>query len=537
MASDIDHYRSALLKSKTDTRLLTLCKGSGDDPIQCSLATVDLEQNPRYEALSYCWGPPDNPGQIYLAKRTREVRENLWWALWHLRRGYEDRILWVDALCINQTNVAERNHQVGLMGRIYSQAFGVIVWLGGRADNSDLAMGCLKTIPFRLPTISSAEETSLRKLLGREYWKRMWILQEYGLASELTIWCGDKSVDWRAFEELIMKDRSYQEFSAAWVIDCRTARRTNDPPRQILIALVAAFLKRKCVDPRDTVYALLGIASDCKQGELKPDYSKSLFATYMSLMKLYLPPGPLFPVTIAGNPRNPAGVLAHVLQLYLRVCRTRAGFHVDLFGNWAETQFIDLNPLVPGQFEIPSHYAKFSLSSSGHFNDKWLERAIKWLEAPDKDAEDADSAEDEDYPRSFRTWPLYFPDNARQLSKLQLFIESYNEKGNIDIEISESNIKIPVKEVGVEIALDSESGLFTIKKTPPTTDIPSRTHATTPTRSTASSYASVAAQGATRSTSPQDWTIVETKPSRPNPQSKPARKTNPSTNSQGLNFR
>jgi hypothetical protein len=464
MALSIDPYHLAFLRSKTDTRLLTIHQGSGDDLIQCSLATADLEQNPRFEALSYCWGLPDNPRQIYLAEQRIGVRENLWWALWHLRRRDEDRVLWIDALCINQTHVEERNHQVGLMGRIYSQSFGVVVWLGRKADDSDLAMDCLNNILLRWPP-TLEEDTALRKLLDREYWQRMWILQEYGLASELTIRCGDKSVDWKAFEVLMKKDRAHQNSSAAWVIDCRTAQ-VNDSPRQILIALVDAFLDRDCLDPRDTVYALLGIASDCKQGGLTPDYSKPLFATYMSLMKLYLSPEPLFPVNVVDNPRNPAGVLAHVLQLYLETSCTRARLYSDMFGRWPKSRFGDLNPISPVQLQIPSHHAKFYLSSSNYFNDKGLERMIKWLEAPSQDAEDADSAEDEDS-RWFRTWPIYFPDKVKQLSKLQLFLASYNEGGNVDVELSESNIEILVKDKQVEIDLDSDSGLFTIKKTGP----------------------------------------------------------------------
>jgi hypothetical protein len=115
-------YQAVPLDLKTSTRLLTVHHGSGEGAIKCSLAIVDLETKPRYKALSYCWGSPDNAKQLLLDEHFVDVRENLWSALWHLRFPHDDRILWVDALCINQSDFLERNHQVGLMSTIYSKA-------------------------------------------------------------------------------------------------------------------------------------------------------------------------------------------------------------------------------------------------------------------------------------------------------------------------------------------------------------------------------------------------------------------------------
>lgn len=62
------------------------------------------------------------------------MRENLWWALFYLRHASAARVLWVDAICIDQNQILERNAQVKQMGRVYSQAESVLVWLG-RPDN------------------------------------------------------------------------------------------------------------------------------------------------------------------------------------------------------------------------------------------------------------------------------------------------------------------------------------------------------------------------------------------------------------------
>ena len=105
-----DIYTSLPIQRETDIRLLTLYQGSGDDDIRCSLKVTDLYQKPFYEALSYCWGSPNEERLIYLDKQEVRIRENLWWALRHLRLANEERILWIDALCINQKDIEERNH-------------------------------------------------------------------------------------------------------------------------------------------------------------------------------------------------------------------------------------------------------------------------------------------------------------------------------------------------------------------------------------------------------------------------------------------
>lgn len=86
------------------------------DEIICSLHLADLDDEQcQYEALSYEWGDPEKPPMfIELNGEKRSVRENLWWALWNLRDEKDVRILWIDALCIDQDNELEKNHQVSL---------------------------------------------------------------------------------------------------------------------------------------------------------------------------------------------------------------------------------------------------------------------------------------------------------------------------------------------------------------------------------------------------------------------------------------
>lgn len=101
-----------------------------NDRIVCRLMVKNLDDSPSYEALSYTWGNADYTKSIRLEGHSVLIRTNLADALMSLRHPTQSRILWTDALCINQQDVRERNHQVGQMGKIYSQAAEVLVWLG-----------------------------------------------------------------------------------------------------------------------------------------------------------------------------------------------------------------------------------------------------------------------------------------------------------------------------------------------------------------------------------------------------------------------
>lgn len=92
--------------------------------------TLHFASNPKYEALSCTWGPPEPVKTITINGYEVKVRENLYWALVNLQRGVTHRLFWVDAICINQDDLEERNRQVSLMAFIYSRAQAVLVWLG-----------------------------------------------------------------------------------------------------------------------------------------------------------------------------------------------------------------------------------------------------------------------------------------------------------------------------------------------------------------------------------------------------------------------
>ncbi|KAF2435387.1 hypothetical protein EJ08DRAFT_561504, partial [Tothia fuscella] len=183
-------------------RLLEILPGD-DLPISCLLHTFVLStgattntSNPGFDftALSYTWGPRNPTSQILLNGDLFAIRQNLWLALWAIRnkinqgcfQRYDWQLLCIDAICIDQDNVLERNHQVSLMKEIYSQASQVLVWLGDEREGSRTSFEFIKegSVQLEYPTTAfitlsnSIAYNALLALYRREYWARMWIVQE-----------------------------------------------------------------------------------------------------------------------------------------------------------------------------------------------------------------------------------------------------------------------------------------------------------------------------------------------------------------------
>jgi len=219
-----------------------------DGRIQCELQVKKLDHSPKYDAISYTWGEPDlYDFKIWLNQRLFPIRRNLLMALRALRRPFA-RDLWVDALCINQQDLAERGHQVQIMGQIYSKSRWVIVWLGTpdlrELESSDLDSNPesppLHDIPafefieqFEVESrsfdlygpeaandrgnndavidwkkkymVTGQEHPSLvefSQLCNLNYWKRLWILQEICLGKCVYLVYGTKKLKWELFYRL-----------------------------------------------------------------------------------------------------------------------------------------------------------------------------------------------------------------------------------------------------------------------------------------------------------------------------------------------
>jgi len=133
------NYQYTPLHHPESIRLLTLLYGEFSSPIRVRLAEVRLSKKPQYEALSYSWategGDTSLSSQIVCDEgKTLAVTKNCELALRYIRKGDSLTTLWVDAICINQQDIKERGHQVGIMRNVYANATKVLVWLGEESE-------------------------------------------------------------------------------------------------------------------------------------------------------------------------------------------------------------------------------------------------------------------------------------------------------------------------------------------------------------------------------------------------------------------
>jgi hypothetical protein len=150
--------------------------------IECRLSVCHLLDSGTahpFDALSYAWGSGDGSKSILIDNREYGVGANLHAALLHLRDGFVDRIVWVDAICIDQTNTEEKSRQVQSMAKIYAKASRVIVWLGEAAATSDQALEDLRmSLNQQSPPLDKINKQAILDLLKRSWFERIWVRRQ-----------------------------------------------------------------------------------------------------------------------------------------------------------------------------------------------------------------------------------------------------------------------------------------------------------------------------------------------------------------------
>ncbi|TGO56215.1 hypothetical protein BOTNAR_0228g00150 [Botryotinia narcissicola] len=284
-------YKRILGHCPDATRLVTLYPSSDpDSPLRCGICTDSLDNNPDYVALSYAWDEyyEKMPVQkVYGNGFPLHLRPNLHSALVHLREKTEPRMLWIYAICVDMQNLEERNFQVRLMARIYSQAEEVIMWLGESRNSSNTMTSEAKAVSVLNMknsldvSVTPYWETwgPLDALFRRSLWSRAWMIQESVVAKKLTVMCGHctSSFDhWHNLRELRRK-RLEPEFQLTRLFS-NDFSKVDDAAWDYVIAL-QTLRDRKHIssDYRDKLYALLGLLGDKERLDplLTPDYSLS----------------------------------------------------------------------------------------------------------------------------------------------------------------------------------------------------------------------------------------------------------------------
>ena len=344
------HFRYNTHKRLKDgqVRLITLLPGDEATDIKCRMRTAALSDNPLYEALSYQWCVDWRDDKILLHGRKFHVRYNLLAALRHLRHPVNPRVLWIDAICINQSDLVEKKGQIEQMGQVYSQASRVVVWLGGECDNSRVALDFLRQVAQQ--TLSDEEITSIFKahkyptldlamrqiLCGRSYWDRLWILQEILLGTaDITLHFGLDAISWQTLRLSIERLKHYLnslapepkykdylsipdlrvavEYGVAAKLDSIKNLLSSDGNSTpgVLRLLLGLAQRAKCCKWSDKIFGLLGMVDF----SMPVDYDKKPFELYSESMHY-------FKNALLINPRNDPAIhtmkLNHILQGLLK---------------------------------------------------------------------------------------------------------------------------------------------------------------------------------------------------------------------------
>ncbi|KAG0605200.1 hypothetical protein M758_9G039200 [Ceratodon purpureus] len=328
-------YDKSLDSNRQEIRLLSIVPGQEAEDIQCTLSVISLHDDPKYTALSYVWGDSNTRKQISVNRTSFDVTLNLESALRHIRMSDVQQTVWVDAVCINQNDVSERNQQVALMGDLYTQAAEVIIWLGIGNKYLDMLAEVisetgLPTPPSELPAdnarlqeyaVELCKINVLFKIISQlPWWTRIWTVQGCLLSvTDPFFQCGSKRFSWTAFFRIywdlyqrlrrmkVLQFESHPDYQellkavggdADAVVDFDSflpldsigvlRRNLGSGTRLPLSECVAACLGRKATLAHDYIYGILGLVSMELRQEITIDYNMSYRDLYQDFVELIL---------------------------------------------------------------------------------------------------------------------------------------------------------------------------------------------------------------------------------------------------------
>ena len=258
-------------------RVLHLFPGKPLEQVSCtlSLANLDALEQP-YQAISYVWGDSIQHHHIRLNNFPFEVRSNLYHILCAFRRLDRTVTLWIDALCIDQSSLKERNHQVGKMARIFSGAERVNAWIDALDAELGKALDCFDKVveiqdqelwPLSSTMIDWIKQ-SIVKFESNNYWSRAWIVQELVLAREIAFFLGRRSFTWsNLMDSVALIGKPLSPILRA------VARTRTSKEHRSFEELFATFGYLQCSTSQDRFFSLYGMVIESPvRPLLQPDY-------------------------------------------------------------------------------------------------------------------------------------------------------------------------------------------------------------------------------------------------------------------------
>lgn len=309
-----------LIEPSEEIRLLNLEPwSSDDDDIRCTLSVHRFEPSWinigtgdagfQYNAISYTWGDLTASKHIWVGTKRLSVTENCHYALWQARKHQSryDTPIWIDAICINQHDDAEKSKQVAMMASIYACSSHTFMPFGAHADDSEffcayvasISPECVDVGPDERGYEGSGDEPdrgleSSVSFCKRPYWQRLWVVQELAFTNKGVCMCGEDVFDLELFQILVdlhvkslrhhFYDESHLHLIYAHgadvslinkIFEYRNTIKVRNSWIRSLWELISSFSHQICSDPRDRAFSLSGLQNPHQR--LKPDYSLSRF--------------------------------------------------------------------------------------------------------------------------------------------------------------------------------------------------------------------------------------------------------------------
>ncbi|KAK4218626.1 heterokaryon incompatibility protein-domain-containing protein [Rhypophila decipiens] len=321
-------YTYQPLRGRDTVRLLKLLPRRPLGSIHCELVELPVTDLPEYEALSYTWGNAGSVGQIWVAGKALQVTPTVEAALYHLSSYTKSRFLWIDQVCINQSDNSEKERQIPLMRQIYQNSSNVIIWLDGIEDpfkvqgmllfaSHEFVYGTLeswiKLVTMYSQQYSEAGWSQLMNLFAHPWFFRIWIIQEVVLAPSITVLVAGEPLNWDrldvfvdmlynvpALHELMRGGSNHGVEEDAFAGLTHVAlisglRKQLKEGRQLtseaftLEFLLGTFLASRSTLEVDRFYGLLGLLPQDFVAEnwtwLNPDYSRPTEEVYTDVTK------------------------------------------------------------------------------------------------------------------------------------------------------------------------------------------------------------------------------------------------------------
>lgn len=323
-------YRYSPLESEEIRLVKVLAKRSFQ--VKCEILHRNFENPPAYTAISYAWGDASDMTKIKIRDENYPVfvevpiSKSLYYALEALRKKGEDVLVWADALSIDQQNWDEKNQQLSLMAGIYKKAKYVAVWLGPEADDSDLATALLQNVAtaaqsgagrIQVKNIfpSGAKDQSLPALAAlfeRDYWNRLWIVQEIFNAVSVSVYCGSSQpLPWavyqtasgvfqkhkRDLEDFLPRNNSIvsrKQYSYPQILAYSGPGSLPELDALVslgdeaLLEVLRACRSKLSSDPKDKVFGVLGVLGKAVREEFAVDYGKSVKDVFTDVVDFLL---------------------------------------------------------------------------------------------------------------------------------------------------------------------------------------------------------------------------------------------------------